>query len=92
METVSIRDLRGSRLRENARRAEPLMIANHRVLVGVFFPVTPAWIEKLIDYNLPRVRQSIIDGERAMREGKPLDTLDRALATGGSAAGSHDGH
>src|SRR5579863_8273387 len=59
METLSIRDLRGARLRESARRGRPLAITTHRVLIGVFVPVASAWVEHLIESNWSQVQQSI---------------------------------
>jgi antitoxin (DNA-binding transcriptional repressor) of toxin-antitoxin stability system len=75
METVSIRNLRGSALRERARSGEPLAITNHRVLIGVMIPVAAPWVELLIDYNWSHVRQSIVEGEQAMAVGKPSTTI-----------------
>jgi antitoxin (DNA-binding transcriptional repressor) of toxin-antitoxin stability system len=66
METVSIRNLRGKSLRENARRGRPLAITNRGALIGVLIPVGPAWLEHLIDYNLSHIHQSITEGEQAI--------------------------
>src|SRR5262249_44348592 len=80
METISIRNLRGSVLQELARSGEPLGISNHRVLVGVMIPVAAAWVEHLIDYNWSQLRHDIDTGERAMQGPMPLVTLDSAVA------------
>jgi hypothetical protein len=66
METLSIRDLRGARLRQSASLGRPLAITNHRVLVGVFVPVATAWVEHLIEVNWSHVQQSIAEGEQAI--------------------------
>ena len=80
METVSIRNLRGSALRERARNGEPLAITNHRVLIGVMIPVAAPWVELLIDYNWSHVRQSIAEGEHAMAAGTPLTAIEDVIA------------
>lgn len=74
METISIRDLRGTSLRASARRGKPLAITNHRVIIGIFIPVAAAWVEHLFEYNWSHVRQSITEGEQAMASGAPMTT------------------
>lgn len=77
METISIRDLRGKRLRECADEGRPLAVTNHRVLVGVFIPVATAWVEHLIEVNWSQVQQSIAESEQAIASGRTtLSTLD----------------
>ena len=66
METVSIRNLRGKNLSEKALMGRPLAITNRGALIGVIIPVTPAWVEHVIDYNWSHVRQSIVEGEQAI--------------------------
>lgn len=75
MESVSIRNLRGTRLREYALQGRPLAITNHRALIGVIIPVAAAWVDHLIDYNWSHVRQSITEGEQEMAAGEPLTTI-----------------
>lgn len=75
METVSIRDLRGADLQERARAGKPLAITNRRALIGVIIPASSAWVEHLVMYNLPRVRQSITEGEQAIA-GNPAAPAD----------------
>ena len=82
METVKIRELRGTDLQERARSGKPLAITNRGTLIGVIIPVTQAWVEHLIDYNWSHVRQSIAEGERAMAAGTPMPTIDD-VAPGG---------
>lgn len=83
METISIRDLRGSGLASRARQDELLGITNYRQLIGVFVPVTPAWVEHLIEYNWSHVRQSVVEGEQEMASGVPMTTLDGLLVDAG---------
>jgi hypothetical protein len=66
MESVSIRGLSGAVLRASAKQEKLLAITNHRALIGVAIPVTPAWAGHLIDYNWSRVQQDILEGERAV--------------------------
>jgi hypothetical protein len=81
METISIRDIRGERLRETARKGKLLGITNRRALIGVFVPVAPAWVEHLIDYNWSNVQQSVAEGARAMALGKPLADVSDVTST-----------
>ena len=80
METISIRDLRGTTLRESARKGKPLAITNHRVLIGVMIPVVTAWVEHVIDNNWSHVQQSITEGEQAIASGAPLPRLQDVVA------------
>ncbi len=75
METVSIRNLRGSNLRENALKGKPLAITNRGALIGVVIPVAAAWVEHLIDYNWSHVRQSIVEGEQSLLAVPAVATL-----------------
>jgi hypothetical protein len=80
METVSIRNLRGKGLRENALKGNPVAITNHRVLIGVVIPVAAAWVEHLIDYNWSHVRESIAEAEEAMTAGRPVVRIEELIA------------
>ncbi len=77
METVSIRELRGTLLQDAAREGIPLAITNYRVLIGVFIPLaSTAWLKHLINRNSRQVRDAIAEGEQAMAVGAPMTTLD----------------
>jgi len=80
METVSIRNLRGKGLRENALQGKPVAITNHRVLIGVVVPIAAAWVEHLIDYNWSHVRESIAEAEEAMAAGRPVVRIEDLIA------------
>src|SRR6266516_2229868 len=80
MKTINIRDLRGSSLVGNARRGDLVGITNYRQLIAVIVPVTPDWLEHLIEYNWSHVRQSILEGEQRITDGDPMVTLDGMLA------------
>jgi hypothetical protein len=80
VETVKIRDLRGTDLRERTRDGKLLAITNRGALIGVLIPVTQAWIEHLIDYNWSHVRQSVDEGEQAMAAGTSMLTIDDVVA------------
>jgi len=75
METVSIRNLRGTSLREQARKGKILAITNRGALIGVVVPVAPAWLEHLIDYNISHVQQSIAEAEQAIAGDAPMVTI-----------------
>jgi hypothetical protein len=75
VETVSIRNLRGERLREEARTGKLLAIANRGALIGVFVPLGPAWLENLVNSNLPRVQRSVDEAERAVAADEPVVTI-----------------
>jgi antitoxin (DNA-binding transcriptional repressor) of toxin-antitoxin stability system len=76
MRTVSIRDVSGRLILEAAERGEPLWITSDRVLCGVLQPVTPEWVNQLIERNLPRVLSSIKDGEEQLADRKGVQTLE----------------
>jgi antitoxin (DNA-binding transcriptional repressor) of toxin-antitoxin stability system len=80
MDTVKIRELRGTDLQQRTRSGRPLALTNRGNLIAVIVPVTRAWVEHLIDYNWSHVRQSIDEGERAMAAGEPMATIDDVLA------------
>lgn len=90
METVSIRNLRGESLRENATKGKPVAITNRGALIGVIIPVAAAWVEHLIDYNWSHVLQSIAEGEQAMAAGSAVITIQDVVPeenTGGYQEG-----
>jgi antitoxin (DNA-binding transcriptional repressor) of toxin-antitoxin stability system len=76
MESVKIRELRGADLRERARNGKPLAITNRGALIGIIIPVTQAWVEHLIDYNWSHVRESIAEGEEAIKADTSMLTID----------------
>jgi antitoxin (DNA-binding transcriptional repressor) of toxin-antitoxin stability system len=80
MESVKIRELRGTALRDRAHEGKPLAITNRGALVGVIIPMTQAWVEHLIDYNWSHVRQSIAEGEQAMAADRSMLTVDDVVA------------
>jgi antitoxin (DNA-binding transcriptional repressor) of toxin-antitoxin stability system len=80
MDTVKIRELRGTELQRRARSGRPLALTNRGSLIAVIIPVTRAWVEHLVDYNWSHVRQSIDEGERAMAAGEPMATIDDVMA------------
>ena len=80
MDTVKIRELRGTDLQQRARSGRPLALTNRGRLIAVIIPVTRAWVEHLVDYNWSHVRQSIDEGERAMAAGEPMATIDDVMA------------
>jgi len=88
MDTVKIRELRGTELQKRARSGRPLALTNRGSLIAVIIPVTRAWVEHLVDYNWSHVRQSIDEGERAMAAGEPMATIDDVMALPASG----DGH
>jgi hypothetical protein len=90
METVSIRNLRGENLRENALKGKPLAITNRGALIGVIIPVAAAWVEHLIDYNWSHVRQSIAEGEQAMDADAPMIAIQDVVPEK-DAAGYQEG-
>ena len=89
METVSIRNLRGENLRENALKGKPLAITNRGALIGVIIPVAAAWVEHLVDYNWSRVRQSIVEGDQAMEADAPMIMVQDVIPE--NDAGGYEG-
>ena len=79
METISIRNLRGERLREEAGQGKLLAITNRGGLIGVVVPVAAAWLEHLIDYNLSQVQQSIGEAEQHLADETPMVTIGEVV-------------
>jgi antitoxin (DNA-binding transcriptional repressor) of toxin-antitoxin stability system len=79
METISIRNLRGERLREEAGKGKLLAITNRGGLIGVVVPVAAAWLEHLISYNLSQVQQSIGEAEQHMADETPMVTIGEVV-------------
>lgn len=80
MRTVSVRELRGNELTEYARKGELVGIKSNRALIGVIIPVTPTWVEHLIDQNLSRLRASVAEGEDEIKRGQMM-SVDALLAS-----------
>jgi hypothetical protein len=77
---ISIRDFSAKRLLDAARHREVLGLTNDNVLTGVLCPVTPEWIEHLIEQNVSSILKNIRQGEREIDSGVPLTTLDDLMA------------
>src|SRR5215472_15495343 len=82
MQTVSIHSLRGNNLRKNALKGVALAITKRGVLIGIFVPVAPAWVEHLIDYNWSDIHQSIVEGEQSLPTASAVATLDDVIPQG----------
>ena len=79
METIKIRDLRGSVVERMSRSGKLVGITNNRVLSAVMIPLSPAWIEHVVEANGTRVAQNVAEGEQERHARLPLVTLDDAL-------------
>ncbi|HET7475777.1 MAG TPA: hypothetical protein VFJ97_07095 [Dermatophilaceae bacterium] len=79
METIKIRDLRGSVVERIGRSGRLVGITNNRVLSAVMVPLSPAWIEHVLEENRTRVAQNVAEGEQERRSDLPLLTLGEAL-------------
>lgn len=79
MQTIKIRDLRGSRLEQHARRGELVGLTRDRALIAVVIPAGQAWVEHLVDRNWSKVTQQIAEGEADVAGSGELSTLDEAL-------------
>jgi antitoxin (DNA-binding transcriptional repressor) of toxin-antitoxin stability system len=73
---VSIRQISGKLLSEAAERGETLGITTDNVLAGVLVPVTPRWIDHLIENNISRILHSIARGENEIASGAPAIKLE----------------
>jgi predicted NBD/HSP70 family sugar kinase/antitoxin (DNA-binding transcriptional repressor) of toxin-antitoxin stability system len=51
---VGIRELSGRRLEQAAQAGEALVVTNGRVMIALVIPVTPAWVERLIEGSIAR--------------------------------------
>lgn len=79
METVSIRDLRGESLRQYAGKGKVVAITYRGGLIAVAIPVSPAWLEHVIDYNVSYIQQSIDESEKAIATWAPMVTLNDVI-------------
>jgi hypothetical protein len=66
MRTLAIRELTGPAVRRAADADEIIGITNDRILAGVLIPISPDWVEQLVEQNLTRVVRNIRGGEREM--------------------------
>jgi hypothetical protein len=81
MRTLAIRELTGPALRSAADADEVIGITNDRILAGVLIPISPEWIEQLVEQNLTQVVRNIRGGEREMA--KATDPPPQPTAPGG---------
>jgi predicted NBD/HSP70 family sugar kinase/antitoxin (DNA-binding transcriptional repressor) of toxin-antitoxin stability system len=51
---VGIRELSGKRLEQAAQAGEALVVTSGRVMIALVIPVTPAWVERLIEGSIAR--------------------------------------
>jgi hypothetical protein len=79
METIKIRELRGSTLEEYARKGELVGLTRDRALIAVVIPIVQAWVEQLIDQNWSRVMHSVATGETELASPAKMTTLDDVL-------------
>ena len=75
---VSIRDLKGPLLAEAAEQGELLGVLNDGRLCAVLVPVTPEWVDQLVDYNISRLIHSVELGEKAVASDSPRHSFDSA--------------
>jgi len=73
---VAIRDLKGPVLREAAENGELLGVLNDGRLCAVLVPVTPEWIDQLVDYNISRLIQSVEVGQKSVADDSPRHSFD----------------
>jgi hypothetical protein len=83
---VGIRDISAKVIAAAAARNESLAITSDHVLRGVLVPISPQWLQGVVDHNLGRLVHSIQAGERELAHGLPYTTLDQVIAPGGEAA------
>jgi predicted NBD/HSP70 family sugar kinase len=84
---VSIRELSGARLEEAARDGQTLLVSSGRVTLALLIPVTPRWLERLVEGEIKR----FIDGDSphgGAGLGREDDDLpeDAAISSAGLAA------
>lgn len=73
---VAIRELNGSVLKEAAEQGELLGVLNDGRLCAVLVPVTPEWVDQLVDYNISRLIQSVEVGQKAVANDTPRHSFD----------------
>lgn len=76
---VSIREVNGSMIAEAAESHELLWITNGRAICGILVPVTPDWVQRLVEQNLSRIMYNVERGEKELRHGVATSTLDEAM-------------
>ncbi|CAM5736261.1 hypothetical protein [Streptomyces afghaniensis 772] [Streptomyces afghaniensis] len=76
---VSIRQLSGSRIQQAADSGEALIVTHDGAAVALLIPVTSHWVERLVERNLPRIRNSIERGENEIAQKGILPTLEELL-------------
>jgi len=69
MDTMSIRELSGANLQEQAQAGKPLAVTNYRALIGVFLPVSADMVRRITARIWSaRVSSSIEEAEQAMAD------------------------
>jgi antitoxin (DNA-binding transcriptional repressor) of toxin-antitoxin stability system len=84
MRHVAIRQLNGALFQEAAERGELVGITNDKQLAAVLVPITPGWIDQIIEDHFTRLLRSIESGQKAVANDVSLTSLDdfKALGTG----------
>jgi antitoxin (DNA-binding transcriptional repressor) of toxin-antitoxin stability system len=78
---VQIRELSGTLIREAAEKGERLGVMNRGRLAAVLVPVTPGWIDQLIDHSISRIAYSIEQAEKQTAAGTEHTSLDEITGT-----------
>lgn len=89
METIKIRDLRGSVLEQHARNGQLVGLTRNRALIAVVIPAGQAWVEHLVDRNWSQVTKDVAEGEAEVVGQSPLSTLEGTVS-GADGTGRDD--
>jgi len=78
---VQIRELSGRLLAEAAERGEHLGVMNNGRLTGILIPVSPRWVDQLIDHSISRIAYSVEQADKASAALQDLTSFDELIGT-----------
>jgi hypothetical protein len=79
MKAIGVRQLSGLTTAAAAQSADPLGFCNGGVLYAALLPVTPRWVENLVEQNLSQLVYNIEIAEKDRARGEPIFDIDDSV-------------
>jgi hypothetical protein len=74
--TISIRDLSGTAIKRAGENRIGLFVTTGGKLSGLLIPITPAWVQQVVERNLSRIFYNIERGEKEINTPEPVVALN----------------